>query len=49
MMREAMARAPPELREAYHLMSVARETGDKEAEKRANELALKAVERGGPE
>lgn len=49
LMREAMGRAPPELREAYHLMTMARQTGDKEAEKRANELALKAVERGGPE
>jgi hypothetical protein len=48
-MREAMARAPPELREAYHLMSVARETGDEKAQKRANELAIQAVERGGPE
>jgi len=49
LMREAMARAPVELREAYHLMTVARETGDEKAQKRANELAIKAVEQGGPE
>merc|ERR1712216_39716 len=47
--RDMMRSVPPELREAYHLMSIARENGDTEAQKRANELALKAVEKGGPE
>jgi len=47
--RDMMRSVPPELREAYHLMSIAKENGDTEAEKRANELALKAVEKGGPE
>jgi hypothetical protein len=40
---------PPELQEAYRMMSIAKETGDEAAQKRANELALKAVEHGGPE
>eukprot|EP00931_Biecheleriopsis_adriatica_P104367 TRINITY_DN7904_c0_g1_i1.p1 TRINITY_DN7904_c0_g1~~TRINITY_DN7904_c0_g1_i1.p1 ORF type:complete len:383 (+),score=112.62 TRINITY_DN7904_c0_g1_i1:30-1151(+) len=40
---------PPELQEAYRLMAISRETGDEKAKERANELALKAVEKGGPE
>mmetsp|Transcript_86699 Transcript_86699/g.220855 ORF Transcript_86699/g.220855 Transcript_86699/m.220855 type:complete len:359 (-) Transcript_86699:42-1118(-) len=40
---------PGELQEAVRLMQIARQTGDQKAQERANELALKAVERGGPE
>lgn len=47
--RDMLRGAPPELREAYHLMSIAKENGDDVAQKKANELALKAVEKGGPE
>lgn len=48
-MQQAMSQVPPELREAFQLMSLAKSTGNMEAQQRANELALKAVERGGPE
>jgi len=48
-MRDLLRSCPPELREAYHLMSIAKANGDTEAQQRANELALKAVEKGGPE
>lgn len=40
---------PVELQEAFHLMQVAKENGDEKAQARANELALKAVEKGGPQ
>lgn len=40
---------PPELQEAFRMMQVAKESGDPEAQKRANELALSAVKKGGPE
>jgi len=48
-MRDVMRTMPTELQEAFHLMQISRQNGDKEAERRANELALKAVEKGGPE
>lgn len=47
-MQDILRQMPPELREAYRLMAIARESGDVEAQKRANELAMKAVENGGP-
>lgn len=47
--RSMMRGLPPELQEAHRLLQIARATGDKEAEKRANELAMKSVERGSPE
>jgi len=48
-MQEMLRNMPPELREAFRLMQIAKETGDTEAQARASELALKAIERGGPE
>lgn len=48
-MRDVLRTMPTELQEAFHLMQISRQNGDKEAERRANELALKAVEKGGPE
>jgi len=48
-MRDMLRTMPPELQEAYHLMSISRQNGDVAAQQRANELALKAVEKGGPE
>lgn len=48
-MQELLRTMPPELQEAYHLMSVGRANGDKAAEQRANELALKAIQNGGPQ
>jgi len=48
-MRDMMRSMPPELQEAHHLLSMARANGDKDAERRANELALKAIENGGPQ
>eukprot|EP00933_Yihiella_yeosuensis_P006473 TRINITY_DN11116_c1_g1_i1.p1 TRINITY_DN11116_c1_g1~~TRINITY_DN11116_c1_g1_i1.p1 ORF type:complete len:362 (-),score=105.49 TRINITY_DN11116_c1_g1_i1:274-1359(-) len=46
---DAMRQMPPELQEAFRLMQLSNQTGDEKARIRANELALKAVERGGPE
>lgn len=40
---------PPELREAFYLSQVAKETGDMEKQKRADELVRKAISSGGPE
>lgn len=48
-MADMLRRMPKELQQAYHLMHMARASGDKTAEKYACELALKAVEEGGPE
>lgn len=48
-MRDMLRSMPPELQEAYHLMSIAKANGDTEAQQRANELALQAVSKGGPE
>jgi hypothetical protein len=47
--KDLLRNMPRELQQAYHIMSIAKETGDEEGMKRANELALKAVEYGGPE
>mmetsp|Transcript_112313 Transcript_112313/g.322882 ORF Transcript_112313/g.322882 Transcript_112313/m.322882 type:complete len:368 (-) Transcript_112313:81-1184(-) len=46
---EILRELPGELQEAFRLMHIAKQTGDVRAQERANELALKAVERGGPE
>jgi hypothetical protein len=48
-MRSLLRNMPGELQEAYRLMMISRESGDKAAEERANELALKAIERGSPQ
>eukprot|EP00930_Biecheleria_cincta_P100147 TRINITY_DN91761_c0_g1_i1.p1 TRINITY_DN91761_c0_g1~~TRINITY_DN91761_c0_g1_i1.p1 ORF type:complete len:363 (-),score=109.82 TRINITY_DN91761_c0_g1_i1:305-1393(-) len=48
-MAQMLRQMPPELQEAYRLMSIANSTGDEKAKQRANELAIKAVEKGGPE
>merc|ERR1719399_190868 len=48
-MRDMLRRMPPELQEAYHIMSIAKANGDTEAQQKASALALKAVEKGGPE
>lgn len=48
-MKAMMRNLPGELQEAYRLMSVHKETGDEKAQKRAIELAMKAIEKGGPE
>lgn len=48
-MAQMLRQMPPELQEAYRLMSIANSTGDEKARQRANELAIKAVEKGGPE
>jgi len=48
-MQDLVKGMPRELQEAYHLMQVGRQTGNPEAQKRANELAIKAVQNGGPE
>lgn len=48
-MRDLLRSMPVELQEAYHLMSIAKANGDEKAQRMANELALKAVEKGGPE
>lgn len=48
-MRDMLRTMPPELQEAYHLMSLGRQNGDKKAEQRAQELALKAISKGSPE
>merc|ERR1712066_1108785 len=47
-MRDVLRSMPPELQEAYHLMQISRETGDKEAHDRASALALRAVQNGSP-
>lgn len=46
---EVFNKLPGELKEAFRLMQIARQTGDDRAQERANELALQAVNRGGPE
>mmetsp|Transcript_15307 Transcript_15307/g.33071 ORF Transcript_15307/g.33071 Transcript_15307/m.33071 type:complete len:373 (+) Transcript_15307:127-1245(+) len=46
---DILRQLPGELQEAFRLMQVAKQSGDQRAQERANELALKAVERGGPE
>jgi len=46
---EILRQLPGELQEAFRLMQIAKQTGDTKAQERANELAVKAVERGGPE
>jgi len=46
---EVFGQLPGELQEAFRLMQIAKQTGDMKAQERANELAVKAVERGGPE
>jgi hypothetical protein len=48
-MRDVLRTMPPELQEAYHLMQISRETGDREAHQRASALALKAVQNGSPQ
>mmetsp|Transcript_113054 Transcript_113054/g.319903 ORF Transcript_113054/g.319903 Transcript_113054/m.319903 type:complete len:398 (+) Transcript_113054:74-1267(+) len=48
-MAEMMGRMPVELQQAYHLMAMARANGDEALEKRATELVLSAVSKGGPE
>lgn len=48
-MEQMLRQMPPELQEAYRLMAIANSTGDEKARQRANELAIKAVEKGGPE
>merc|ERR1719271_803226 len=48
-MRDMLRRMPPELQEAYHIMSIVKANGDTEAQQKASALALKAVEKGGPE
>lgn len=48
-MDEIMQHCPPELKEAYRLMAIAHASGDADAQRRANELALGAVQRGGPQ
>jgi len=48
-MQDMLRTMPKELQGAFHLMQMARASGDKTAEKHACELALKAVEDGGPE
>jgi hypothetical protein len=48
-MRELLSRMPPELREAQYLMQMSRMNGDAEAQKRASELAIRAVQNGSPE
>mmetsp|Transcript_64400 Transcript_64400/g.151298 ORF Transcript_64400/g.151298 Transcript_64400/m.151298 type:complete len:353 (+) Transcript_64400:58-1116(+) len=45
----ALRNMPPELQEAYRLTMLSRATGDEAAQRRANELALQAVDKGGPE
>jgi len=47
--REMLRDMPVELQQAYHLMEVAKRDGDENAQKLASEMALKAVEKGGPE
>jgi len=46
---EVLKNMPPELQEAYRLMAIAKATGDLKAQKRANELALRAVQNGNPD
>lgn len=48
-MAEILQNVPPELREAYRLMMESKQSGDEAAQRRANELVLAAVEKGGPE
>lgn len=48
-MRDLLSRMPPELREAQYLMQIARQSGDAEAQRRASELAIRAVQNGSPE
>ncbi|CAE7033566.1 rpoC2 [Symbiodinium sp. CCMP2456] len=45
----ALRNMPPELQEAYRLTMISRSTGDEAAQKRANELVLQAVDKGGPQ
>lgn len=40
---------PQELQEAFMLMKISRETGNKAAEQKANELVMQAVKKGGPQ
>jgi len=47
--QDVLRQLPGELQEAFRLMQIGAQTGDVKAQERANELALKAVERGGPE
>jgi len=46
---EMFQHLPGELREAFRLMQISKQTGDEQAQKRANELAIAAIEKGGPE
>merc|ERR1719235_1952600 len=48
-MAEMFQHLPGELREAFRLMQVAKQTGDAKAQQRATELAMAAIEKGGPE
>eukprot|EP00439_Symbiodinium_sp_Y106_P069528 s1892_g11.t5 len=45
----ALRNMPAELQEAYRLTMISRSTGDEAAQKRANELVLQAVDKGGPQ
>lgn len=46
---EMFQHLPGELREAFRLMQISKQTGDEKAQKRATELAMAAIEKGGPE
>jgi len=47
--REMLRAMPSELQEAYHMLSVGKATGDTDAQRKANELVLQAVQKGGPD
>jgi len=46
---EMFQNLPGELREAFRLQQIAHSTGDPKAQQRAQELAMEAIEKGGPE
>mmetsp|Transcript_10483 Transcript_10483/g.32536 ORF Transcript_10483/g.32536 Transcript_10483/m.32536 type:complete len:359 (+) Transcript_10483:91-1167(+) len=48
-MQDLLRSMPVELQEAYHLLAMSRANGDLAAERRANELVLAAIRKGGPE
>jgi hypothetical protein len=46
---DVMQNLPGELQEAFRLMAISNQTGDRKAQERSNELVMKAIQKGGPE
>mmetsp|Transcript_25931 Transcript_25931/g.68554 ORF Transcript_25931/g.68554 Transcript_25931/m.68554 type:complete len:360 (-) Transcript_25931:56-1135(-) len=46
---DMMKNLPGELQEAFRLMTISNQTGDRKAQERSNELVMAAIQKGGPE